>query len=93
MSDDGDWTPHRPVAERQPKLGEVLWDARKGHRIAPRRPPRSREDRVRTTDVREREFVSGKRYETRGIALAEAEARTRCARGRGVQVKPCEWAR
>lgn len=69
MSDER-WTPHQRIGDRQPTPGEHLWTLIKGTETRRAELRNACELQIYAND----QFVSGKRYASRGIAIAEADA-------------------
>jgi hypothetical protein len=85
MSDEPFYAPNRKIALRQPRVGEHLWAVRKDGRQLDCELRDHGEWGVEVQVYREREFLYGRRWATRALALEEAdEQKTRCLREGGV---------
>src|ERR1700693_3315977 len=75
MTDQPFYAPNRTIAPRQPRAGEHLWTIEKnGHQLA----CELRDDGAAGVEVlmsRDGELLYGRRWATRALALAEADAR------------------
>jgi hypothetical protein len=75
MSDQPFFTPKRKIAPRQPRVGEHLWAIRKDGRQLDCELRDHGAFGVEVQVYRERELLYGRRWATRALALAEADAR------------------
>jgi hypothetical protein len=75
MSDQPFYAPNRKIAPRQPRVGEPIWTVQKdGRRLA----CELRDDGEAGVEVqmfRDGEFLFGRRWSTRALALEEADER------------------
>jgi hypothetical protein len=72
MSDEPFYAPNRTIAPRRPRIGEPLWTLQKdGRRLACELRDHG-EWGVEVQVYREREFLYGRRWATRALALEEA---------------------
>jgi hypothetical protein len=87
MSDEPFYAPNRKIAPRQPRVGEHLWAIRKDGRQLDCELRDHGEWGVEVQVYREREFLYGRRWATRALALEEAdEQKTRHLREGGVLI-------
>ena len=87
MTDEPFYAPNRKVPPRQPRAGEHLWAIQKKGRIL---ACELRDDGAAGVEVlmsRDGELLYGRRWATRALALAEADARKALyLRGGGVLI-------
>jgi hypothetical protein len=87
MSDQPFYAPHRTIAPRQPRAGERLWTVQKDGRQLACELRDDGEAGVEVQVYREREFLYGRRWATRALALEEAdEQKARYLREGGVLI-------
>jgi hypothetical protein len=75
MSDQPFYAPNRTTALRQPRVGEQLWAIRKDGRQLACELRDDGEAGVEVQMFRDGEFLFGRRWATRALALEEADER------------------